>query len=393
MFYKRDILSQLENELKTKETTVITGMRQVGKTTLLIHLFDLVQSANKVLLDLENPLHRKIFEEENFDAVWSNLSQFGITNSKKAFIFLDEVQNLPQISRVVKYLYDHWPVKFFLTGSSSYYLKNLFPESLAGRKIIFEIYPLTFKEFMRFKGIELEIPDSFSKKAEKKNKIAFERYSHYYQKFLEFGGFPAVVLEKNQQRKRMLLQEIFTSYFEKDAKNLADFRDMSKLRDLILLLVTRIGSRLEIGKLASDLSITRETVYNYLSFLEHTYFISLLPKFSASYDRQAAGSKKLYFCDTGIANILGKLSLGQLFEQSVFQSLRPWYRLHYFSKRQRGEIDFVVNDKIALEIKVSTSRQDIEHLRRRAIGARLKEYYIVTLGYNDQKKAIVAVDF
>ena len=62
MFYKRDILSQLENELVTKETTVITGMRQVGKTTLLIHLFDLVQSANKVLLDLENPLHRKIFE-------------------------------------------------------------------------------------------------------------------------------------------------------------------------------------------------------------------------------------------------------------------------------------------------------------------------------------------
>src|SRR3990167_6564358 len=222
--FTRDILPKLEAEFNTKEIVVITGMRQVGKTTLLKHLFGKTPSANKAFIDLENPLHRKLFEEENFDNVWKNLEPFGVAAHRHAYLFIDEIQNLPMVSSVVKYLYDHWQVKFFLTGSSSYYLKNLFPESLAGRKIIFEIYPLTFKEFMRFKGIELEIPDSFSKKAEKKNKIAFERYSHYYQKFLEFGGFPAVVLEKNQQRKRILLQEIFTSYFEKDAKNLAGFR-------------------------------------------------------------------------------------------------------------------------------------------------------------------------
>lgn len=392
MFYKRDILPKLESELTTKEATVITGMRQVGKTTILNHLFGQVKSDNKVLLDLENPLHRKIFEEENFDAVWNNLGQFGVNNREKAYIFLDEVQNLPQISRVVKYLYDHWQTKFFLTGSSSYYLKNLFPESLAGRKIIFEMFPLTFSEFLHFKGKDKEKFTSFSQKSQNKNKIAYELDVADYKEFLEFGGFPAVVLEERQERKKLLLQGIFTSYFEKDAKSLADFRDMSKLRDLILLLVPRIGGRIEIGKLAQELSLARETVYSYLTFLEQTYFISLLPKFSASIDRQAAGSKKLFLCDGGVANVLGKLSAGQLFEQSVFQNLRPKHLLNFYSHEGRREIDFIVDKQVALEVKSSASRQDIDYLKRRAGGLKLKESYIVSFKYSDSPMVILASD-
>lgn len=399
MFYGRNILPKLVSELATKEIIVITGMRQVGKTTLLNHLLELVNSGNKVLLDLENPLHRLLFEEENYDAVWNNLIQFGITNKEKAYIFLDEVQNLPQISKVVKYLYDHWQVKFFLTGSSSFYLKNLFPESMAGRKIVFEMFPLTFSEFLRFKDKERVVPDIFLEKAKKnkqslllRNNIAFELYNPYYQEFLEFGGFPKVVLEENPQRKRQLLQEIFTSYFEKDVKTLADFRDISKLRDLILLLVSRIGSRLEINKLASELSITRETVYNYLTFLEQTYFIFLIPRFTGSIDRQAAGSKKLFFCDGGLANILGKLSLGQLFEQSIFQNLQPGRKLAYYIKDGRSEIDFIVDAKIALEVKLSTSRRDVENLRRRAKAVGITEHYIISLKYSNDKDTILAID-
>lgn len=392
MFYIRDITPPLERELETQEIIVLTGMRQVGKTTMLNHLFDHVRSKNKVLLDLENPLHRKLFEEENFDAVWNNLKQFDITNLEKAYIFLDEVQNLPEISQVVKYLYDHWQVKFFLTGSSSYYLKNLFPESLAGRKIVFEVFPLTFQEFLRFKSKERNIPAPFSEKAAQKNKIAFQQYHPYYQEFLEFGGFPKVVLEQAPSRKRVLLQEIFTSYFEKDAKTLSDFRDISKLRDLILLLAPRIGSRIEINKLASELQISRETVYNYLSFLEQTYFISLLPKLTENIDRQAAGSKKLFLCDSGIANTLGKVSFGQLFKQSIFQTLRPFHTLAYYTKEGKHEIDFIVDKQVGLEIKLSTSQRDIENLRRRAQGARIQEYYIVSLNYSNDKETILAID-
>lgn len=392
MFITRDILPRLEQELHKKEATVITGMRRVGKTTLLTYLFDKVTSQNKYIFDLENPLHRHIFEEENYDTIWNNLAQYGITNKKKTYLFIDEIQNLPAISRVIKYLYDHFDIKFVLTGSSSYYLKNLFPESLSGRKLVFEVYPLTFSEFLRFKGKEKQQWTSFKDKIENKNKIRYEQYKAYYNEYLEFGGFPSVVLEDNQERKRTLLGEIFTSYFEKDAKNLADFKDMAKLRDLILLLIPRVGQRLEIAKLAASLSLSRETVYNYLYFLEQTYFISLLPKFSGSVDRQAAGGKKLFICDSGIANTLGKLSLGQQFEQSIFQNLRSTHKLHFYSKEGKSEIDFIVDEKEALEVKFTASLQDIEYLRRRVQSLKLKSAYIVSIEFSDDPNVLLATD-
>ena len=392
MFIARDVLPGLEQELGKKEATVITGMRRVGKTTLLTYLFDQITSENKYIFDLENPLHRHIFEEENYDAIWYNLAQYTITNKEKAYIFIDEIQNLPEISTVIKYLYDHFDIKFVLSGSSSYYLKNLFPESLSGRKIVFEVYPLTFTEFLRFKGKEKQQEVRFKEKVQKKNKISYEQYKAYYNEYIEFGGFPSVVLEENQERKRALLEEIFTSYFEKDAKNLADFKDMAKLCDLILLLIPRIGQRLEIAKLAASLSLSRETVYNYLYFLEQTYFISLLPKFSGSIDRQAAGGKKLFICDSGIANILGKLSLGQQFEQSIFQNLHSTHKLHFYSKEGKNEIDFIVDEKEALEVKLSASLQDVEHLRRRVQNLNLTGAYIVSLEFNEDPNVLLATD-
>src|SRR5919108_3664113 len=165
MLFEREIFKKLKEEIRTKEITVITGMRRVGKTTALRYLYDLVKSQNKVFLDLENPINRKVFEEENYDSVWNNLKQFGITDSEKAYIYLDEAQNLPELSRVAKYLYDHFEIKFFLTGSSSYYLRNLFPESLAGRKIVFELYPLNFAEFLVFKNIHRLEAETLTEKA------------------------------------------------------------------------------------------------------------------------------------------------------------------------------------------------------------------------------------
>lgn len=393
MFYSRQLYTQLEVELQTREVTIITGMRRVGKTTALLHLFDLIKSENKTMLDLENPLHRKIFEEEDYDAVWNNLAQFGITKDKKAYLFLDEVQNLPQISRVAKYLYDHYDVKFFFTGSSSFYLRNLFPESLAGRKIIFEMFPLNFAEFLVFKEQKRESTDSFVLKAKSKNSVSYQKYIQYYREFMEFGGFPGVALEESQQRKRVLLSEIFTSYFEKDAKNLADFKEMSKLRDLILLLVPRIGSKLDIAKLSSELSLSRETVYSYLAFLEQTYFISLLPKFSSSIDRQAAGSKKLFFCDCGLVNMLGRISEGQLLEQSVFQNLRLFSsKLYFYSNKEGGEIDFIVDGKVALEVKMNISKHDIANLKKRGKSIKTQQNYIVSFKFTNYPQAVLVTD-
>ncbi len=392
MFYPRLILPQLEKELEFPETTVITGMRQVGKTTLLDHLFSLVKSSNKVNLDFENPLNRKVFEEENYDAIWNNLAHFGVSHKTKAYIFLDEIQHLKSIGSVVKYLKDHYDVKFILTGSSSYYLKNLFPESMAGRKLIFEVFPLTFSEFLVFKEITQKKLSSFSGKAASKNNISYNKLIPFYQEYLEYGGFPKIVLQEKPERKRAMLSEIFTSYYENDVRSLADFKDITKLRDLILLLIPRVGSRIEVAKLAASLNLSRQTVYSYLSFLEKTYFISLISKFSASIDRQAAGTQKLFLCDTGMVSILGKPSEGQIFEQAVFQSLHPSHTLNFYNKDGAGEIDFIADEKISLEVKTSASRRDIEHLKRRSKPLKLQEGYVISKEYSKEKEVILATD-
>lgn len=391
MFYPRTILPQLESELETEQVIIITGIRQVGKTTLMKHLFEQIESNNKAFLDFENPLHRKLFEEDDYENIWNNLRELNIKRQERAFIFIDEIQNLPKVSSAVKYLYDHWKVKFFLTGSSSFYLKNLFPESLAGRKLIYELYPLTFAEFLVFKEKKRERIPSFKEKANQKNKIRYERLSKYFTEYSQYGGFPRVVLETNTARKKQILEEIFKSYFEQDVKSLADFKNLSRLRDLILLLIPRAGSRLDISKLASELKISRETVYSYLSFLEKTYFIQLLPQFSKSIDRQAAGSKKVYLCDSGLANFLGRVSEGQLLENSVFQCLRPHYQLSYYQKSSK-EIDFIIDKRIGLEVKKSVSAQDVLSLERRSKALSLEERYIISQNWSDRQEVVLAVD-
>lgn len=118
---------------------------------------------------------RRSFEEADFNNILLNFEKIGIDTRKKTYVFLDEIQAMPPIVRAVKYLHDHQDIKFFVTGSSSFYLKNIFPESLAGRKYVFEIFPLDFEEFLVFKNASREFFRAFSRKDQNKNTIAYEK--------------------------------------------------------------------------------------------------------------------------------------------------------------------------------------------------------------------------
>lgn len=392
MFYPRKVGKELEKELESEKIVVLTGMRRTGKTSLMRNIFDSIKSLNKVFLDLENPLNRKIFEEENYDNIWKNLSSFGIFQNKKSYIFLDEVQNMKNIPSVVKYLADHYSVKFFLTGSSSFYLKNLFSESMSGRKFIFEIFPLDFEEYLWFCGKKKEFSSPFSDKEKNKNKITYELYKKDYDEYLEFGGFPSVVLERDIERKKKELDEIFTSYFELEVKALADFRNLDKFRDLIILLAARCGSKLEVTKLSRELQISRETVYNYLSFLEHTYFINLVSPFSRNSDREVSGAKKIYLCDTGMLKLLGGVDSGSIFENAIFNNLKRFNSVNYYQRRTGVEIDFIVDQKIALEIKNKGSHFDVERIKKLSTKIGLKEAFVISRKYDESNGIVPAVD-
>lgn len=397
MLYPRNIYISLEKELETSQATIITGMRRVGKSTALKHLFNLIPSSNKAIFDFENPAVRHIFDIKDYDSIWNLLAPYGINKKSRAYIFIDEIQNLPMISSLAKYLHDHYQTKFFLTGSSSYYLKNLFPESMAGRKLIFEMFPLTFSEFIKFKAdqIDIQIPPQyhqFKKIAQSKNFVVYNKIASLYTEFIQFGGFPKVVLEPDHLKKTQILQETFKSYFEIDVKSLSDFKNLSLLHQLILLLIPRIGSKLDISKLSSELKISRETVGNYLTFLESTYLINRIPRFSQSIDREISGTRKLYFCDVGLARSLGNISDGQAIEQSVFQNLRINHDLKYYNTKSGDEIDFVVDKKIALEVKKHAIQRDLANLRKRMTSAKLNEGYIITQDFQELQGTISVID-
>ena len=335
---------------------------------------------------------RKIFEETNYDTIVSNFKEFGINPAKKTYIFLDEIQAMPEISKIVKYLYDHYGFKFFLTGSSSYYMKNLFPESLAGRKFVFELYPLDFEEFLIFNGQKREFYHSFAEKDSGKSRLRHDLALGLYNEYLTFGGFPQVVLEPDPVRKKMHIEDIFKSYFEKDVQVMAGFREINLFRDLILLLMVRTGAKLDISRLASELGTSRETISSYIAFLESTFFISRVGPFTTSTDKAVSKAPKVYFCDTGILNSFTKIDEGAVFENAVFNAIKRRGDIRYFQRYSGKELDFVVSGEIGLEAKCRGCGKDLHHAHKISDMLGLKESYVLTREFNDAPGFIPAME-
>jgi predicted AAA+ superfamily ATPase len=366
---KRHIWDTLVTEIVTEEVVVITGPRQVGKTTTLRWLLEQIPSQNKLYFDLENLVDRELFETKNYDSLINEFKHRGLSIKEKIYIGLDEIQLLENLPSVVKYLYDHYKIKFFLTGSSSYYIKNKFSESMAGRKVIYEMLPLSFQEFINFRGLPYSIEsESFFNFVDFSQPV-YEQLKNYYQEYIEFGGLPKVVLTADVNRKKRLLEEIFSSYINLDVQALVDFKSTKDLRRVIKLLAARVGSKLNVTELSNITGLTRVTVDNYIQFLEQTYLIRNIEAYSQSADVQTRLQRKPYFIDTGIANINADLSSGSKFENTICHQLSFWKgRLCYFSNRD-GEIDFVVDngkDVGAFEVKETPTEADYNALVRRA---------------------------
>lgn len=385
---KRYLFNDLLKYLDHKNALIITGMRQVGKTTLMKQLFDQVD-APKLWYDFENPLDLLHFENINYDAIYELLKNEAGSGAKRLFVFIDEIQNFPEITKIIKYLIDKYNVKFIVTGSSNYYLKNLFPESLSGRKFLFVLQPLSFSEYLFFNNkIEFNEHSKDLKLKSSYSLLEYKKYEADYQIYLDYGGFPEVVTTADSSTKKLILKNIFASFFEKDIKVLSDVKDIRELRDLILMLVPRTGNILDVTKLSNELEINRVKIYGYLELLQGVFFIKLIPKYSKSIDRTVAGGRKVYFADTGLLNIIGKVNDGQLFENAVANQLSVYGDLFYYNKRSVSEIDFILNKEIAFEVKLKSSDSDLKKLEKNSAEIGLNQYYLISKNYSETDKTV-----
>lgn len=364
--FHRNIYNDLLTHLSKPQITVITGMRRVGKSTAVKYLLQQVKHTNYLYLDCERIEIRILFDTPNYESIKEEMELMGLDFSKPCLIAIDEIQLVGNLPSVIKYFYDTYRIKFIVTGSSSYYMKNTFSESLAGRKRIFEMYPLGFKEFLQFKRVWNENNEKYS--WQPYHKAWYDTMKGWYEEFLEFGGFPEVVLEALKQDKIELLKDIINSYIELDVKLLSDYSVSEDLYKLIKLLAARSGSKTDYSKLSSVSGINRNKITAYIQLLEYTYLIYQIPPFTKNIDKEISQQKKLYFADTGILNVLAgnQLSAGQVFENAVAAQLKPLGSLHYYQRKTGQEIDFILNNDTAIEVKETPLAQHKNSLNQRA---------------------------
>ncbi len=375
MVFPRKLYPALLDHAKTELVTVLTGMRRTGKTTLLRQLIEDLPNKNSIYLDLQRPDNREIFQYKNYDSIRDAFVARGLSEDLPMVVFLDEIQLVPESAEVIKYLYDHYKIKFVVTGSSSYYLKNLFSESLAGRKKLFELFPLDFGEFLSFKGqphsdFNWDLSSGFAT-------LEYSRLLSYYDEFIRFGGFPQVVLAQSDDEKKDILLDIMSSYVNIDIRSLADFSDERNLYSLAKLLASMVGSRVEYSNLSRVTGISRVTVANYISFFEKTYLIRTVGVYTKNTEREIVKSRKLYFCDTGLANVLSDLSSGAQFENTLFNQLARVGEVSYFALKNGQEIDFILNGQVALEAKETPTTADDAQLKKMAEIAGLSKTKLV----------------
>lgn len=379
MHFKRKIFNLLEKHLTVKQVTVLTGMRRTGKTTLVKQLMEASDIEQKLFFDLERIDHRELFSYKNYDSTIKELEKEGVDFSKKVMICIDEIQLLPNIPSVIKYLYDHYDIKFIVTGSSSYYIKNKFQESMAGRKKIFEIYPLDFGEYLTFNNIKYKPLSNLEELESSTNSAASLQFE--YEDYCTYGGFPDVVLTEDISLKKDVLQDILSSYINIDLVQIADIKKIPELRNIIKLLAARIGSKLDISKIANTVNLSRQTVENYIYLLENTYFIKTIPVYSLNADREIVKARKIYFLDNGIATQFAELSSGSKFENAIFNQLHHFGEVSYYQLKTGPEIDFIIDKKIAFEVKETAHAIDYKKMMNLAKNVNIKKGFV--LGKNN----------
>lgn len=397
MIYPRRLKTRIVRELNSLQNIIVTGMRRVGKTYLLRDVFDGITSPNKTFFDFEDRKQRAVFELESYERILHALkNRYGLKvaarelggttgGASRAWVFLDEVQFVRNAPSVIKYLSDHYDIQFIVSGSSSYYLKNLFSESLAGRKTVLHLSPLDFSEYLLFQG-ETQfggIPTlrELSLYNEKYQRVHFQPVFDLY---LNTGGFPQVALEGNPQKRQELLSDILASYYSIDVRTLSGIRHTDQLEKVVLLLPTRIGQKLDTSRVSREIGITWNTTRDYLVFLKDTFVISLLTPFSKSPDREVSVAPKLYFCDHALGESLVSISEGQRLENAVYTNLAPRYKLRYYRKKSGQEIDFILDGKIAVEVKSFATPSDVRRLARIGASLGISETYVITGRYGQE---------
>lgn len=342
---KRENIAKKINELsKAKEIIVITGIRRCGKSTSLLQFCNnLIISGIKrediLIVNLEDPrlkkpdldLLNKIYE--------TYLTE--LNPSKKHYVVLDEIQNIEGWEKFVRFLHENKNINVFVTGSSSKLLNSEYSTVLAGRHLDIQIKPLSFKEYLFFKDIEIKSSlDISNKRHEIKRSFA---------NYLKEGGFPKVVLANKEEDKRDLLDVYFRDIIIKDIVQRYKIKDINKLNDLSKFYLTNVSTLQSFNNIKNVLKLNLDTVERFSYYLTEVFLLNFVKKFSYTEKEQILNPRKVYCADNGLRESVAFVfseDYGRLAENLVFNALNiKDLEIYYWKSQKQEEIDFVIKKK------------------------------------------------
>lgn len=359
---KREILDKIKKYIKLDQIILITGARQVGKTSLLLLLQKQLKDKANICfyLNLENPEYLELLNEHP-DKLFEIIEK---PKSKKIHLLLDEVQYLKNPSNFLKYHYDknRKYIKIICTGSSNFYLEQKFKNSLAGRKFIFELYGLNFSEYLDFKQ-EQKLLQYKNKKIPK---IYENKLIELWQEYITYGSYPEVVLNNNVEIKRKLIEELALSYVKKDILE-AGLKETEKYFQILRVLAGQTGQLLNLNKIAKTLSLSLPTVEEYLRVMQKSYHLAIIKPFYNNIKKELTKMPKIYFLDLGLRNyflnnfkmIRKRQDNGEYFENIIFLKFLAEERLdniNFWRTQNKNEVDFIINRAKAYEVKFDSNQ-------------------------------------
>ncbi|MBM3252932.1 MAG: ATP-binding protein [Candidatus Omnitrophica bacterium] len=363
MSLKRIIYNDVVGDLKRKEIGIIIGPCQVGKTTLLKELASHHRKAKDLYryFNLEMPSDAHYFGRD-FKDVLTDIEK------GKGVVLIDEFHYLPNATKLFKAIYDGLPgVKVYATGSSAVEMHRHLKESLAGRRRLYRLFPLSFLEWLPSKSKIIKLPRDIRSRISSQAHRVFKKY---LEEFIIFGGMPGLVHEKNIEAKKRLLLDYVVTYVQKDIKALLREEDILSFNRLLSLLAAQEGGFLSENSTSQALNYSLRQVRKDLAILNQMFLLDILKPFFTNRGRELKQTNKIYYFDSGIRNAILRdfRSLNQRQDKGVLvesfvlheiqKNLRVSQEIYYWRTREKDEVDFVlVQDRIPIPIEVKSKLQ------------------------------------
>lgn len=374
---RNSYLEQIKRKISVGEVLIIKGVRRCGKSTIAKQFVEAQgDPKNALVINFEDTRLSGIGHEVLTRIYEVYLSE--IQPKTKPLLILDEVQNVADWEKFVRHFHEKQKADIVVTGSSSKLLSGEYSTLLTGRHLDITMFPLSFHEFLLFKGLEIK---SKRHLLENKPKIA-----KLLREYLESGGFPKPTLVKELDLSRELLRSYYDDILHKDIEMRYSISESRKLDEIARFFLTNSGRKISFNKTKNIVKLSLDTVERFSSYMEEAYLLFFVPLFSYSRKVQTVNPRKVYPIDTGLRNTVCfrfSKDFGWNAETVVFLQLkREDYKVFYFSER-RGECDLIAtkeDEKVAIQVswELTDKEREVQGLISGMKGIGVRTGWLIT---------------